>query len=155
MTSSDVTESMENRLEGAREETGLSSIDETVSDELRSGALTIGCGDSSSKKTCCESPKYSASALDGNLPNGSGESGMIGDSDERRAYVGPPDGSSAGYRPLSSSMARFRARDSSDIPLLTDLAWNIFGGSVEIPLNANRGGDIGVSSSTSCCEAFS
>lgn len=61
-----------------------------------------------------------------------------------------------GYNPLSSSIARLRARDSSDnVPDLARLCWNgDFGGSVEIPLNANLGGDDGrLSTPPNCVES--
>lgn len=61
LASSEVTESIENLLEGVWE-SGRSCWDETDSEEPRSGKLTSGCG-TSSKKTCdCRwSSKYSAS----------------------------------------------------------------------------------------------
>ena len=52
-----------------------------------------------------------------------------------------------GYRPCSSARARCLARVSSDILSAADCRWKDFGGSVEIPLMANLGGEGGRSAS--------
>ena len=59
-------------------------------------------------------------------------------------------GTNAGYKPCSSARARCLARVSSDIvpARALFLKYEDFGGSVDIPLKANFGGDGGASGSS-------
>ena len=134
LPSSDASESTENRLDdGASVETLLSDL--LCGACCRSAATFFMLGE-------CSSLGGGVSSSEGKRPNGSGESGMTGESEP--GLRNTDGGTSGGYRACSASSSRLRARLSSDMTSgpFVNRFWNgDFGSSVEMPLNAIRGGD--------------
>lgn len=145
VASSEVTESNENLLDGVcdggRPSSAVCPVGAPSAEFLPRGPASSG--------KCCESAPSGASGADGYRPKGSGDSGMTGESALRAPPSPRPRG---GYSPCSSASARCRARvsfeiDPGRVPLLA--RYITFGGSVEMPLNANLGGEGGASGSFS------